>query len=162
MMRTLLAILFLILCSNILFAQHEFKFTDTTFHVGQKKIVHITHASDGPCTVSPCYDLEDNKKVYDSIVTFLNENKTIRVAFVWYSDLRGNAEYNLVSSQKMAAGLLFILMKLEISEYRISAIGMGEAFPIMTYEQIEKLKTDKEKYTAHRKNERVEIIILSY
>ncbi|WP_018343196.1 OmpA family protein [Cytophaga aurantiaca] len=160
-MRILLSVFILLTCSHSLFAQNEFTFNDTVFHVGQKKTVHIANAYDGPCTVSPCYDLGDNKKVYDSIVAFLNQNKTLRVAFFWYSDLRGSDEYNLYQSNIMAKGLISILMKLGIEEYRISSIGMGEAFPVMTNEQIEKLKTDDEKFSAHSKNRRVEIIILS-
>ncbi len=160
-MKVLLLLFISLIYSVSLFAQNEFTFTDTAFYIGQKKIVHIAHAYDGPCTGSPCYDLGENKKVYDSIVAFLNRNTNLRVGFFWYSDLRGSAEYNLYQSNKMTAGLISILMQLGIDKIRISAMGMGEAFPIVTDEQIDKLKTDEEKFAAHRKNQRVEIIILS-
>lgn len=161
-MKISLTIFVSLLYSTFLLAQNEFKFTDTTFHIGQKKVVYIAQAYDGPCTGSPCYDLGDNKKMYDSIVTFLNQNPTLRVGFFWYSDLRGSDEYNLYQSNKMAAGLITIVIKLGVDPIRISAIGMGKAFPVMTNEQIEKLKTDTGKYeAAHKKNRRVEIIILS-
>ena len=160
-MRQILLVLISLISSASLFAQNEFTFADTSFHIGQKKIVYIAQAYDGPCTGSPCYDLGDNKKIYDSIVTFLNKNQNVRVGLFWYSDLRGSDEYNLYQSNKMAAGLITILTQLGIDKLRISAIGMGEAFPIMTNEEIEKLKTDNEKYAAHHKNRRVEIIILS-
>ena len=73
--------------------------------------------------------------------------------------LIAEAEY-LTHSALYESGTI-ILVQLGINNSRISAIGMGESFPIMTNEEIEKLKTDNEKYVAYRKNERVEIIILS-
>jgi hypothetical protein len=49
-------------------------------------------------------------------------------------------------------------LSLALIKIGVSVIGMGEAFPIMSREEIEKLKTNDEKYIAYRKNERVEII----
>jgi hypothetical protein len=144
------------------FAQkHSFNWSDTTFRIGSIRIVHLSRAFDGPCTVKPCYDYRNNKSVYDTIVSFLNRNQKISVAFLWHTRTIETPDYNLAISKRMAAGIIAELVRQGIDTNRLSAIGLGESMPIINEEELNAIKDHKERSHADRSNERVEIIILA-
>ena len=66
------------------------------------------------------------------LVKILEENPSIKVKILGYTDSIASKEYNLKLSQKRANKVKKILVDKGISEDRLIAIGMGEANPIAT------------------------------
>jgi OOP family OmpA-OmpF porin len=101
------------------------------------------------------------KSVYDTIVSFLNRNQKISVAFLWHTRTIETPDYNLTISKRMATGIVAELVRQGIDANRLSAIGLGESMPIITEEELDAIKDNEQRSRADRNNERVEIIILA-
>lgn len=161
-MKKLLSILTLTFgIMSLSYSQNTFNWTDNSFQVGQTRNIRLLMAFDGPCTAKPCYDYSDNKQTYDTLVTFLLNNKDVSLAFIWHTGTAGSSRYNFYYSKRVAEGLIKELIRLGISEKRMTAIGLGESRPIVSEEELKTIEDKDERLEADRQNNRIEIIITS-
>jgi hypothetical protein len=141
--------------------QDKFNWTDTLFTAGQTRTIKLKRAFDGPCTVKPCYDFGTNKATYDTLVNFLKRNKEVSINLVWHTWTEGSSDYNLAISKRMSEGLILELARQGIEKGNIFSIGFGEARPIFSESDLEKITDYKKRSETDRENERVEVIIVS-
>lgn len=145
---------------NILCAQNTFNWYDSTYAIGQTKLIRLVMDVDGPCTLKPCY--ENNKQTYDTLIYFLKLHQNVSVVFLWHTATIGSSQYNFYRSKRNAQGLIDELIQLGIIEDRVSAMGMGESQPKINEIELKKIKDiDKRFETDVRLNNRIEIIITS-
>jgi outer membrane protein OmpA-like peptidoglycan-associated protein len=109
----------------------------------------------------PWYEYGDNKLTLDTLLTFLNKNKGISVALILHTGTLGSSQYNFYYSMKVADVLLKELIRLGISEKKITTIGLGESRPIISEEEIKSIEDHDKKIQLDSVNRRVEIIITS-
>ena len=145
--------LILSLIFSLSFAQ-TFSYSDSTFQVGQTKTIDYyqfyTH---------PIHD-KLNVRILDSLADFLKENNSLRIKIINHTQQRGTDKYNLKLSYHRADMFRIQLQEREIDTSRIQVEGLGERGPIITEEEILKMKTEEEKEEAYAKNERTVIIII--
>jgi hypothetical protein len=144
-----------------LISQETFDWKDTIFTVGQSKNIVLRLAFDGPCTVYPCYNYAENKTTYDTLINFLKKNKNLTVVSIWTTSTIGSSEFNFDRSKKGASGLIEELKKQGINSDRIASVGIGEAKPLITENEINKITDNEIRHKTDLKNERIEIIITS-
>ncbi len=75
--------------------------------------------------------------ILDQIVTYLNENKSIRIEIGGHTDSIGKDEYNQVLSQRRANSVKQYLTSKGISANRLVAVGYGEKKPIASNDEEE-------------------------
>lgn len=120
----------------------SFKLTDSSFQVGDiYKINNLRLGYDGD-------RLDDESKaILDSIVIFFKNNPRVQVEFGTYSDLRGNADSNLMFSQLNAEYYVNYLITKGANEEQVIAKGYGELEPEISEEEINNYRlTDKREY----------------
>jgi outer membrane protein OmpA-like peptidoglycan-associated protein len=168
--RNILIILFFI--PFVVFPQKTkyFKLTDTNVTVGAKYIFTLDNYYEWP-------DNPDQLKA-DSIVSFLNNNPSIKVEISSHSDYRGSEEYNDSLTNRRAKSLKNYFIEKGIDEKRVIAIGYGSKKPrvvdktiskkykflrrkqILDKEYILKLKKTDEQKIANSINRRFELTII--
>ncbi|HEY9044294.1 MAG TPA: hypothetical protein VIN08_00275 [Ohtaekwangia sp.] len=159
-MKLLTALTLNLITYTTSFAQGNFNWTDTLLTVGQTRTIHLSRAFDGPCTTKPCYTYYQNQNTYDTLLSFLNSNENVSVVFLWHTWTEDCYAYNFHVSQKMAQGLINELIKHGIGEKRIAAVGLGEARPLISVAELNKIDPTK-RFSVDRKNSRIEMIIVS-
>jgi outer membrane protein OmpA-like peptidoglycan-associated protein len=60
----------------------------------------------------------------------LKENPEVDITIEGYTDNRGSDEYNLNLSKRRAQSAKNYLVGQGVDSYRITAVGMGEAYPV--------------------------------
>jgi outer membrane protein OmpA-like peptidoglycan-associated protein len=85
----------------------------------------------------------------------------VGVNLVWHTWTEESSDYNLAVSKRMSEGLIVELIQQGIDKNRIAAIGFGEARPIFTEDELDKITDFKKRSEMDRMNERVEVIIVS-
>ncbi|MDR4507564.1 MAG: OmpA family protein [Candidatus Brocadiaceae bacterium] len=68
----------------------------------------------------------------DNVVTILNKNPTMKIRIAGHTDNIGSMGYNMDLSQKRAGAVRDYLVKMGISESRLSTIGFGYTKPVAT------------------------------
>lgn len=96
----------------------------------------------------------------DKVVNWLKENPTERVEIRSHTDAQGTDKYNDWLSERRAASTVDYIVGKGISRDRVSGKGYGERRLIISSEEIDKLKTQKEKDAMHQLNRRSEFIIV--
>lgn len=99
---------------------------------------------DGQASLRPGAD-----QALNSIISFLNEYRTRRILIEGHSDPGSNANNAAQLSQRRADAIRALLIRRGISADRITALGLGDRYPI----------TNNETPANRRINRRVEIII---
>ena len=82
----------------------------------------------------------------------MQENPTIKIKIIAHTDNVGNAEYNLLLSEKRAKSTLTYLKNNGIDERRVEAIGVGNTRPKISCKDC----TEEDS----RKNRRSEFILI--
>ncbi len=147
--------------NNLSFSQTgKFEWQDSIFEIGQKREIKLLFDFDGPCTGRPCYKYEENGKTLDTLILFLKRNENLVIELGFHQEQRGSEDYNQKLSERYAKGTKKELLIHGIDEERIRAKGYGESMPIISPEEIKKMKAQSEKEKAWKINERIEIVIL--
>lgn len=108
-------------------------------------------------TIKPISKLE-----LDRLIALLTENKTLRVEISGHTDTQGSASYNIKLSDNRAKAVVEYLVQAGFEKSRFEAKGYGEEKPIISDEEISKLKTKDERKDASAVNRRTEFKILGY
>ncbi|MEW6470000.1 MAG: OmpA family protein [Bacteroidota bacterium] len=103
----------------------------------------------------------ESKKILDDLVDFLNLNDNIVIEISSHTDSRGSDEYNMKLSQERAKSVVDYLISKGIDPKRMVAQGYGETKPLVTDEEVAKMKKNDEKEAAYQKNRRTAFRILS-
>lgn len=154
MKKALVSVLFLFAFSS-LFSQ-TFSLTDTNIVSGGYYRSYSIFFDLGKATLNPtCFSN------LDSVVTFLNNNPSIKIEIGFHADLRTtkNSCTNLSSARAKSIADYFISKG--VSPDRLLPKGYSSFKPIIPQKSIDKLKTKEEIEVAHQKNRRVEYRILA-
>ena len=95
---------------------------------------------------------ESSKAELSKLVQWMQENPTIKIKIIAHTDNVGNAEYNLLLSEKRAKSTLTYLKNNGIDERRVEAIGVGNTRPKISCKDC----TEEDS----RKNRRSEFILI--
>ena len=85
---------------------------------------------------------------------YLLQHKNINIILGGHTDSRGDESLNLKLSTDRAESVFRYLLERGISAQRMTFEGYGSSSPIFSIEEIDNLKTTKEKKAAHQKNRR--------
>jgi hypothetical protein len=144
----ILSFLLLFFCN---LSGQTFEYNDSTFEVGQSKIIghynFYTH---------PIHD-KQNVMIIDSLATFLLENETIEIKITNHTCQRGTERYNLALSQGRAETFKKELISRGVTNSRIISVGIGESEPLIKEEVIIQMDTEEEREAAYLKNGRTSI-----
>ena len=97
----------------------------------------------------------------DKLVKIMKENPSLKIELGGHTDRRGSDSYNLILSRKRAEVAKKYLIDHGISADRITTKGYGETRPEVTGEEINRLKTKREKEDAHQRNRRTVVTVTS-
>ncbi len=92
----------------------------------------------------------------DKLVSFLNENKEVKIEIGGHTDSRGDAQKNITLSNNRAKSVYEYAVSKGIDKTRLSFKGYGSTQPVHSDEEIAKMTTKKEKEAAHQANRRTE------
>lgn len=92
------------------------------------------------------------KDILNKLISYLNDNHSIRIRINGHTDSLGNEKANKELSENRAKTIAEILIKNGISKDRIEWFGYGQEEPIK----------DNETYEGRTKNRRVEIEVIEY
>ena len=149
----LIAITFLYSCSNMNVTEERVYSGDvkTVEALSSDSIQYDNKAVFASATVYFEFDKSNltskSIQILKSVVSALNENKSIQVTLAGHADERGTREYNLALGQRRAETVSDYFILNGISKNRISVKSYGEERPLA-------LGQDDESYS---KNRRVEI-----
>jgi len=104
----------------------------------------------------------NSKDSLNYLFDVLTRNPNFIIALEAHTDTRGAADYNRTLSQKRAQTCVDYLISKGIAADRLKPIGKGEDEPKITDAQIEKMKTEPEKESAHQTNRRTVFRILTF
>lgn len=90
----------------------------------------------------------------DKLVQYLKDNPTLKIELQGHTDTQGDDKHNLELSDNRAKAVYEYLISKGIAKDRLTYKGYGETQPVVSDEEIAKMKTDKEKKEAHQKNRR--------
>ncbi|MBI3136931.1 MAG: PD40 domain-containing protein [Bacteroidetes bacterium] len=90
----------------------------------------------------------------DKLAQYLKDNPTMKIELQGHTDTQGDDKHNLELSDNRAKAVYEYLITKGIAKERLTYKGYGETQPVVSDEEIAKLKTDKEKKDAHQKNRR--------
>ncbi|MFP5471706.1 MAG: OmpA family protein [Bacteroidia bacterium] len=113
------------------------------------------------------YDLDkatlrpESKAELERLNRLMIENPTLKIELSGHTDSRGSDAYNQKLSENRARAVVDYLINLGISKDRLVFVGYGEQKPILTDDEINKLKIESEREEAHQQNRRTEFKILS-
>lgn len=89
------------------------------------------------------------------------ENPTLKIEISGHTDSRGSDAYNQKLSENRAKAVVDYLINLGIKKERMVYVGFGEQKPILTDDEINKIKLESAREAAHQENRRTEFKILS-
>ena len=102
---------------------------------------------------------ESNSEL-NKLVSFLQNNTTIKIEISGHTDTRGDENENLKLSTERAKSVYDYLINKGIDAKRLTYKGYGETKPVITEAAILKMTTDREKEAAHQSNRRTEYKII--
>lgn len=136
-----------------------FSFTDTSFQPGSYyRFDYAVNLDHGACTTNPCY--EYNKKLYDSLVSFLNTHPLFKIEIGAHNDGMEPDQMPFSETEFESRAMKMTLVWLGIDEKRVSFKGYENQRPIITREIMLKL-SEEERINARSLNRRMEIILTS-
>ncbi|MDX2416303.1 MAG: OmpA family protein [Xanthomonadales bacterium] len=94
--------------------------------------------------------VEGGRSSLEEVVDLLQTEPDKKIRVEGHTDSRGDADANLLLSEQRAQAVLEALVSLGVASDRISALGMGEDFPI----------TSNEDEDGRARNRRVDVILL--
>ena len=94
------------------------------------------------------------------LLSFLNENETIKIEIGGHTDTRGDANDNQILSENRAKSVYDYLIEKGIDATRLSYNGYGETNPLNSDEKITNLASKEAKEKAHQENRRTEYRIV--
>ena len=103
--------------------------------------------------------LEESYYLLDFLASFMNENPTYVVEVGEHDDTRKNPAVWTKSSKRATKVVNYLISK-GIDRDRLVAKGYGTTTPLITLEEIEKMKSDKDREDAHALNLRTELKVL--
>ena len=133
---------------------HTFKYSDDSFEIDD---IHITSNLSYAYWKRPT--IEDSLLLND-LYDFLVKHPNIYVEIGKHTDTKGSKNYNLKFSQKTAEYVVNWLVNKGINKDRLKAVGYGGMYPIVSDNNISKMKNQSLKDEAHQKNNRIEIKII--
>lgn len=144
-----------ILFSSLIYAQTNFTLNDTIFVEKQSLTTYeITFDFDK-------YTLRPSSNIFlDSLVSFLQKNNSIILEVRNHRDTRGSNHYSRNITQSRAQSVVNYLIEKGIEKERIIPKGYGDAMPLVSDQEIAKMKSKEEQEKAHQKNRRMEFVIL--
>jgi outer membrane protein OmpA-like peptidoglycan-associated protein len=96
----------------------------------------------------------------ERLYKLITENPKLKIELSSHTDSRGSDVYNNKLSQERAQACVDYLLKKGVPKEKIIAKGYGKQQLLINDEEINQLKTEKEKEAAHQQNRRSEIKIL--
>lgn len=90
----------------------------------------------------------------DKLVQYLKDNPTMKIELQGHTDTQGDDKHNMELSHNRAKAVYDYLISKGIAKERLTYKGYGETQPVVTDEEINAMKTEKEKKDAHQKNRR--------
>ena len=108
-------------------------------------------------TIKPISKLE-----LDRLIELLTENKTLKIEISGHTDTQGSDSYNMKLSESRAKAVVDYLIEAGFDKARFEHKGYGEELPIISDEEISKLRTSDEKKDAAAVNRRTEFKVLGY
>ena len=133
-----------------------FKLTDTNVVVGQTYTTNQILFTVGKTGI-----LEQSEVIVDSIVTFLNANKNVKIEIQNHCDSRGSPVLNNNLTMARAQAITDYLIQKGINKDRLMPKGYGETKLLITDAQINRAKSQQKKEALHALNRRVVLKILS-
>jgi OmpA-OmpF porin, OOP family len=127
----------------------HFSFSDTSFVVGQVKIITVGNA------FTRYEDPDAQLKVWDTIAEFLKSNPKIFIEIGSHTDALGNDDYNLKLSEARAKARYDYLVKQQVDTSQISFKGYGETQPLYPNEI-----DGNDNPEGRLKNRRTELVIM--
>ena len=94
------------------------------------------------------------------LLSFLNENETIKIEIGGHTDTRGDANDNQILSENRAKSVYDYFIEKGIDATRLSYNGYGETNPLNSDEKITNLASKEAKEKAHQENRRTEYRIV--
>lgn len=96
----------------------------------------------------------------DSVLTFLTKHDTLKIEIAVHTDTRTSDASSMRLSKVRANSVRDYLISKGIAAARLTAVGYEGKQPIISKEEISKMKTKSEQEAAHQKNRRTEFRIL--
>ncbi len=156
-MRNFLTILFVVICSFCFSQKLKFSLQDSLLSENSEYTVPIYFNNFEPHME---HLLESHKPLLDSIVRFLSSHLDYEFEVGGHTTFRGVDEFNLKMSEAQAKSFINTLIINGAKKNQLQFKGYGETKLVNTYEEIDKLKTEKEKKKAHAENGRITIKVL--
>lgn len=96
---------------------------------------------------------EDASSDLQKLISFLNDNPTIKIEIASFTDSRGSGDYNLELSQKRAQSVVTYLINRGVNRSRMVAKGYGESKPVVDCVECTEAQ--------HQQNRRTEFKLIS-
>jgi outer membrane protein OmpA-like peptidoglycan-associated protein/tetratricopeptide (TPR) repeat protein len=103
----------------------------------------------------------ESKNELERLTKLLKDNPTIRIQIGGHTDSRGSAAYNKELSHNRAKAVVDYLIANGIDGKRLEYQGYGKEQPMITDEEIAKMRLERDKEDAHQMNRRTEFKIIS-
>jgi outer membrane protein OmpA-like peptidoglycan-associated protein/tetratricopeptide (TPR) repeat protein len=158
-----------VMAEEYLFHSENFEIASDAQYLEVEKNIDLKQASVGTVIVLRNiffdynkYTLRDeSQNELDRLIKLLNENPKLRIEISGHTDTRGSATYNKDLSQNRAQSVVTYLVQKGIAQTRLVSKGYGLEQPIVSDEEIKKMRSKREIETAHQENRRTEFKILS-
>jgi len=155
-MKNFLIILTVAFASNIFAVGQTISLSDTIFKIGDKLPVRPIFFDFNKSSI-----LTESYPYLDSIAHFLVKNKTLCIEVGVHTDTRWSDKYSTCLSCNRAKAIVNYLISKGIQPDRLHSNGYNDKEPLISDEEINKLKTIEEKEKAHQINRRTEFKIIS-
>jgi hypothetical protein len=142
--------------SNLIAIGQTVSFSDTIFKIGDKLPIRPIHFELAKSNI-----LTDSHPFLDSIADFLVKNKNLSIEVGVHTDTRWTDKYSTCLSCNRAKAIANYLISKGIQPDRLIPKGYNDKEPLISEEEINKLKTIEEKEKAHQINRRTEFKIIS-
>ena len=103
----------------------------------------------------------ESQSELDRLTKLLQDNPTLRIQISGHTDSRGSATLNKELSANRAKTVVDYLVGKGIDKKRLEFQGYGKEQPIVSDEEIAKMKSEKAREEAHQNNRRTEFKIIS-
>ncbi|MCX6180320.1 MAG: OmpA family protein [Bacteroidetes bacterium] len=136
----------------------QFAYFDQDFEIGSIHYMPVITTQDGWVIESGA--ASHNRKVMDSVYTFLQLHPSFKIQIEHYTDYRGNDDFNLSLSQARCKSIVHYLVERGIDPIRLHAKGFGEKHLLVSKEQAERETDLKKRESLIGKNRRTLLRII--
>jgi hypothetical protein len=155
-MKNYLIILTIAFASNLIAIGQTVSLSDSIFNIGDKLPIRPIHFDLAKSNI-----LTDSYPYLDSIADFLVKNKNLSIEVGVHTDNRWSDKFSTCLSCNRAKAIVNYLISKGIQPDRLHSKGYNDKEPLVSDEEIIKLKTIEEKEKAHQINRRTEFKIIS-